>query len=427
MCELLVGLDDVIVLGVEDPGGDGPLVVAVETTTSVATCRGCRSWAALKERVWVEYVDLPVFGRPSRLRWRKRRWRCPDRTCGVGSWTETAPDIAASRQVMTTRAGRWATVQVGRSGRTVNEVATELGCDWHTVNDTVAAWGDALLAADTGRIEATEAVGLDETLFNRRGRFRTQAWCTSITDICGGRLLDIVPGRDGAAPASWLTARGERWLAGVKWATLDLSGAYRSCLDTALPDATQVADPFHVVKLANQKLDECRRRVQNQTLGHRGRKLDPLYRARKLLVMADERLDQDGHQRLRGLLRAGDPHGEVYDAWIAKECVRDIYTHHDPDTALEWVTRLGEDLQDERPPEVRSLGRTIVRWARQIVAWHASGITNAATEAANNLIKRIKRVGFGFRSFRNYRIRVLLYAGRPNWTLLERIYPAHIR
>jgi transposase len=68
-----------------------------------------------------------------------------------------------------------------------------------------------------------------------------------------------------------------------------------------------------------------------------------------------------------------------------------------------------------------------VRWARHIVAWHASGITNAATEAANNLIKRIKRVGFGFRSFRTYRIRVLLYAGRPNWTLLERIYPADIR
>lgn len=426
MCELLVGLDDVTVLGVED-SGEGPLVVGIETATSLARCGGCGAMAELKERVWVTYVDLPVFGRPSRLRWRKRRWRCPDRSCGVGSWTEVASDVAASRQVMTTRAGRWATIQVGRSGRTVNEVATELGCDWHTVNDTVTAWGDALLAVDTDRIGATEAVGLDETLFNRRGRFRTQQWCTSITDICGGRLLDVVPGRDGAAPARWLLARGEQWLAGVKWATLDLSGAYRSCLDTALPDAGQVADPFHVVKLANQKLDECRRRVQNQTLGHRGRKTDPLYRARKLLVMADERLDIDGHARLRGLLRAGDPHGEVYDAWIAKECVRDIYTHHDPDTALEWVTRLGEDLQDERPPEVRSLGRTIVRWAAQIVAWHASGITNAATEAANNLIKRIKRVGFGFRSFRNYRIRVLLYAGRPNWALLERIYPAEIR
>jgi transposase len=117
----------------------------------------------------------------------------------------------------------------------------------------------------------------------------------------------------------------------------------------------------------------------------------------------------------------------VYDAWIAKECVRDIYTHHDPHTATAWVTRLGADLQLERPPEVQSLGRTIQRWAGHIAAWHASGITNAATEGANNLIKRIKRIGFGFRSFRNYRTRILLYAGRPNWTLLDTITPAQIR
>jgi transposase len=99
MCELLVGLDDVTVLGVEDPG-QGPLVVAIETTTPIATCPGCGSWAELKERVWVMDVDLPVFGRSTRLRWRKRRWRCPDAICAVGSWTETAPDIAAARQVM---------------------------------------------------------------------------------------------------------------------------------------------------------------------------------------------------------------------------------------------------------------------------------------------------------------------------------------
>lgn len=52
---------------------------------------------------------------------------------------------------------------------------------------------------------------------------------------------------------------------------------YRAVFNTMLPDATQIADPFQVIKLANSKLDECRRRVQNETLGHRGRKTDPLY------------------------------------------------------------------------------------------------------------------------------------------------------
>jgi transposase len=79
---------------------------------------------------------------------------------------------------------------------------------------------------------------------------------------------------------------------------LDLSGPYRLVFNTMLPDAAQVADPFHLVKLANQRLDECRRRVQNETLGHRGRKDDPLYRCRRLLTRADERLTDNGRDKL---------------------------------------------------------------------------------------------------------------------------------
>jgi transposase len=93
-----------------------------------------------------------------------------------------------------------------------------------------------------------------------------------------------------------------------------------------LPDAVQVADPFHLIKLANSKLDECRRRVQKETLGHRGHKADPLYRCRRLLTKAEERLDVKGREKLMGLLRAGDPHGDVATMWQAKEAVRDRST-----------------------------------------------------------------------------------------------------
>ncbi len=68
------------------------------------------------------------------------------------------------------------------------------------------------------------------------------------------------------------------------------------------------------MRLANDALDEVRRRVQNQTLAHRGRKHDPLYRARKLLVSASENITDPGRVRLQGLLDAGDPHGEARDA-----------------------------------------------------------------------------------------------------------------
>ena len=178
------------------------------------------------------------------------------------------------------------------------------------------------------------------------------------------------------------------------------------------------------MKLANTKLDECRRRVQNETMGHRGRKDDPLYRSRRLLTKADERLDDRGRTKLLGLLDAGDPRGEVRAAWHAKEVVRSIYDHHDPDLALEFVSRLATDLQhDSSPTEVRSLGRTLSRWRHEIAAWHLAHVSNGPTEAVNNLVKRVKRVAFGITNFRNYRIRALLYAGRPNWHLLATITP----
>ena len=90
--------------------------------------------------------------------------------------------------------------------------------------------------------------------------------------------------------------------------------------------------------------------------------------------------------------------------------------HPNPDFAARYLDELARDLQDrEFRPEVRQLGRTIVRWADQIAAWHHARVSNGPTEAINNLIKRVKRVAFGFRRFAHYRIRALLYAGRPNW------------
>ena len=100
------------------------------------------------------------------------------------------------------------------------------------------------------------------------------------------------------------------------------------------------------------------------------------------------------------LLEAGDPRGEVRMAWHAKEVVRSIYDIDDPAVADEFVAELAGDLQDEScPPETRQLGRTMRRWSTQITNWHRARVSNGPTEAANNLIKRIKRIGFGFRRF----------------------------
>jgi transposase len=416
MCALLVGLPDVTVLGVAEWPEWLRVVIAMRALRPTC-CATPAHGHGVRE---VELVDLEVFGRPARLVWRKQRWRCP--SCRR-AWTDQDPQIGSSRCAMTTRAARWATAQVGRHGRTVAEVAADLGCDWHTVMDAVVVYGTPLID-DPHRFGAVSAVGLDETLFAREGPFRRQRWSTQIVDVARGQLLDIVAGRDAVGPCRWFAAQPIEWRAGIAWATLDLSASYRTVFDTMLPDAVQVADPFHVVRVANTALDECRRRVQNDTVGHRGRKHDPLYRARRLLTIAAERLPDERKERLVGLLAAGDPKGEVKLTWHAKEVVRAIYDHTDPELAEAWVDEIIRDFADrEMPLEVRRLGRTIKRWRDQIVAWHRSHVSNGPTEAINNLVKRVKRVAFGMRRFRNYRIRALLYAGRPNWNLLDSLTP----
>ena len=127
---------------------------------------------------------------------------------------------------MTDRAGRWITEQVGRCARSVNEVAKELGCYWHTVNDAVVAYGESLVD-HPDRFTSVEALGLDEVLMVRRGPWHRQEFSTQLVDVGRGQLLDVVPGRSSTEPMVWLAKKGKEWCDQVRFATLDLSGPYR--------------------------------------------------------------------------------------------------------------------------------------------------------------------------------------------------------
>lgn len=416
-----VNLEGVRVLGIDD---DWEIPeVHIELQREVVGCPGCGVVATVKDRHAVRLVDLSMVGRKIALLWNKRRFRCDEAECPETTWTESDDRIAAQRHKLTDRAGRWATYEVGRNGRTVVEVAEDLGCDWHTVNQAVVAFGQALVDHPE-RFGDVQALGLDEHLMVRTGERHRLRFVTALVDVHASQLLDIVDDRKSDGAKAWLRARGTEWLAAVRSGTLDLSATYKSVFDEVLPHAALVADPFHVIRHANSKVDECRRRVQNETLGHRGRKVDPLYKVRRLLTMAAERLDDSGTEKLRGLLKAGDRFGHVAATWTAKESVRELYGVDDHALAGLFIDELIRDMADDAwPIEIRSLGRTLKKWRNEIIAWHKLHITNGPTESMNNLAKRVKRVAFGFRSFRNYRIRALLYAGMPNWSLLPTIAP----
>ena len=209
------------------------------------------------------------------------------------------------------------------------------------------------------------------------------------------------------------------WKERIRFGALDMSATYAAVYTVTLPSALQVVDPFHAVQLANRALDAVRRRVQAEQTGHRGRKDDPLYRARRVLLTGEERLNEEATERLRSLLELGDPNAEVAVAYRIKERLRDFYAARNEPVARQILQELQEHcLKKAMPPEIQRLGRTIRKWFDKLCNHHLAKVSNGPTESLNNLIKRIKRIGFGFRSFKNYRIRALLYAGRPNWRVL---------
>jgi transposase len=409
---VMLGLPGFAVLSVDEI--DGELEVAVETIAVRVGCPRCGVIAALHDRRETVVRDVDAFDRPVRLRWRKRVWRCREPLCAQVTWTEQR-DAIASRAVLTERARRRACRRVGKDGQSVAAVARDLGVGWHTVMRSVWRHGRPLVD-DPARLEGVTALGMDETAFLRGNRHHHTTYVSGLVDTATGRLLDVVEDRTATAVMGWLSRRDRRWLARICVVALDPHRGYANAVGAHLGHATLVVDHFHIIQLANRVVDDVRRRVQREHTGHRGRKRDPLYGARKLLLKACGDLDTRGWIRLGAALRAGDPDGEVAAAWQLKEIARDLYRADGIDEARDVLKLLYAWADSGHVPEMRRFAGTVRRWESQVLAYFTTGgASNGPTEAVNLTIKQIKRAGRGFTNFDNYRLRLLLHCGGCAW------------
>lgn len=392
----------------------GELELLVETTADLVGCPDCGAVAAAKDRrpVWVR--DLPIGGRPVVLCWYKRVWCCPHELCGVRTWTEQHAAILP-RMSLTERAQQWAFEQVGDRDAAVAHVAGELGVDWHTIMRVVTAKG-APVVDDPARLEHVAAIGVDETAFLRAARRHPTLFATGVADLSPGRparLLEVTEGRSGTVLADWLTSRDEGFTRQITTASLDPFRGYATALAAHIPDATRVLDPFHVVKLGLSCVDEVRRRVQQDSTGHRGRAGDPLYGIRRLLRRRVDRLSTRARARLQAGLHTGDPAGEVTLAWTIAQDLMNLYRTDDPDKTRSTAAELITAARDCPTKEIARLGRTLAAWRDEFLAGlNHRQVSNGPTENLNLKIKNTKRIARGFRNFTNYRLRLLLNHGR---------------
>ena len=404
---VLVGMAEFVVRAAVEDAGE--IWVLIETPPVATACPGCGTRAESKGRRRTKVRDLEAGGRPVVLVWEKRRWRCPDPDCDARTWTEQAQAIAP-RAVLTERA-RWEIFRrIGEEGRSTAEVARAFGIAWATA---WAAFESLARPAveDPSRIEGVEALGVDETGFLAATPAHPRIFATGLVDVRRGLLCDVIEGRSAAELRRWLAARPRGWLAGVEVVTIDPHEAYRLGLSPDLAHATVVADPFHIVRLANRAIDDVRRRTQQELTGHRGRRGDPLYDIRKVLLTGAERLTERARARLDAALAAGDPRDEVVATWLAKEHLREVYAVEDPVDATVLLDAVIAECASSEVKELRRLGGTLTKWRTEILAHHVTGDSNGPTEAMNLLIKNIKRVGCGFTNFDHYRLRLLAHCG----------------
>jgi transposase len=322
----------------------------------------------------------------------------------------------------------WAVSQMRRENASVRGVARQLGVTWWTVWSQVKPLLEQL-ASDETRFDGVHTLGVDEHVWHHVSTRppgaggRGPNTLTGMVDLTRrpdqkgelrvrARLLDLRPGRSAAAYQDWLKERGEAFTRGVKIATLDTYSGYRKAISDELEDATAVLDAFHAVKLGNDALDDVRRRVQQDTLGHRGRKGDPLYGIRRPLRAADDKLTDRQRERLTAAFAAREEHIEVEIAWQCAQRLRNAYACPNTQVGKWEAERILNSFHTCPIPEIARLGRTLRRWREPFLAYWTTGrSSNGGAEAINNLIELARRVARGFTNYSNYRLRMLLVTG----------------
>jgi transposase len=391
-------------------------VLACRVVEPDTWCRRCGCEGSPRDTVTRRLAHEPLGWRPTTLLVMVRRYRCTG--CGH-VWRQDTSKAAQPRSKLSRRGLRWALEAIVVQHLTVARIAEPLAVSWSTAHDAVLAEGKRVLIEDPHRFDGVKVIGVDEHVW--RHTRRGDKYVTVIIDLTGirdrtgpARLLDMVEGRSKHAFKQWLAERDECWRHGLEVVAMDGSTGFKTATTEELPDAVAVMDPFHVVRLAGDALDRCRRRVQQTTRGHRGRNGDPLYNARRTLHTGADLLTDKQKDRLADLF-AVDDHVEVEATWGIYQRMITAYREPDRANGRDLVRAVIASVSSGVPgalSELITLGRTLSKRAADVLAYFdRPGTSNGPTEAINSRLEHLRGAAVGFRNLTNYIARSLLETG----------------
>jgi transposase len=366
--------------------GTRTLGVEAEKQSTFEVCPRCATASSsVYDHRTVKVRDTPMRGLAVRLVVRKRRFSC--RPCGR-PFTEPVPGIRKGYR--TTERYQRSILWACENFSDLTQVRRAYRCSSGYLYK--ALYTQLELQRRKRLYPWPAIVGLDEHFF-RRGPHGFRQFVSMVVDYKNRRLFELVEGRTGAELEAQLGSIPGR--ENVRYVVMDMCDPYKSFAQRFFPNARLVADKFHVLRLLSPHINRRRRLVEGDRRSAAIRRL--LLRSRFRLESAERfALDQwlIAHPELRAL-------------YEAKEAMHSLYRIRGRDRAKDALTALTDRLAASTLPELLTLRRTLMRWRREILAHFGTGLTNGRTEGFNNKAKLVKKRAYGYRSFENYRLRLL--------------------
>ena len=340
---------------------------------------------SVHDRRWVKVQDAPIRGSGVYLEILKRRFRCPQ--CKK---VFTEPIQGIQKGFKTThryrRGLRWACDNFVDLKRVQRAFGCSAGLVYKVYYEQLE-----LKLRERKNNPWPQTIGIDEHSF-RRG-FRSREFATIFVDYPNKKIFEVGQGKTALGLAldfNHVPGR-ER----VRNVVLDMSDPFKKFAKELFPQARLIADHFHVIRLLNPMINKARTEITGD------KRSNPV---RKLLLMNGKRLE---YFERRALYEWLQHHPKLQELYHFKEALHGLYRCRGYNRARRAMIGLLDRMAQSQLPEIKSLRKTLMKWKNEILNYFATGITNARTEGFNNLAKLLQKRAFGFKSFRNYRLRLL--------------------
>lgn len=374
---ILLGMKHVRVRGFEIT--EVGLLLDVAPTARVPRCSGCgcktrRVYDHYAGRRW-RHVDFG--GMRIDLRYDTRRVDC--RRCGVRVELVPWADAMSAFTTVFEEHVAWCATRMDKTS-----IASALRIAWETVGRIIARVVDRL--GPTDRLEGLTQIGIDELSYRRHHEY-----VTVVVDHRSGDIVWARPGKNAQTLNAFFLELGADRSKKLEAVTLDLSAAYIKSVTENAPQARLVFDRFHVQRLAHDALDQVRRaQVSNADDAADARVIK---KTRFALQKNPWNLNDIEREKLALVQAKNKP---LYRAYLLKETLAAIFDRRQVNVARE---KLGEwtawASRSKLQPFVR-VARTIRRHADGILAYVATGLSNARSEGTNGKVRTITRRAYGF-------------------------------